>query len=96
MFNDGDDKSLSSFDILNWKIQDKEWEFYNHIGETKINSKVIIETNLIKNISIDVKGSITFPTIISNPFIKFDKLEVGGFDQKPVFIHNPSPNALEV
>ena len=90
IFNDGDERSLSSYDILNWKIIDKEWDFYNSIGETKINSWIIIETSLIKNITVDIKGSIHFPNIVSNHFIKFDKLEVGGFDQKPIIIHNPS------
>ena len=80
MLSDGDERTLSSVDILSWKIQEKVWDFYNNLGETKVNSKIIIETNLIKNLTVDVKGSINFPNIVSNSFIKFDKLEVGGFE----------------
>ena len=59
--SDGDEYSLSNLDILNWKIEEKEWEYLGQLGETDTNAVITIETNLIQNISIEAKGQIIFP-----------------------------------
>ena len=61
-----------------------------------MNAKILIETNLIKNLTVDVKGQIIFPSIVSSNIIKFDKIEVGGFEQRPIIIHNPSSHPIEL
>ena len=82
------DFTLSSLDILMWKIEEKEWEYLGNIGATDTNAVVTIQTNLIQNISMEAKGQIILPKIMDSDILHFKKTEVGSIQQGYVTIHN--------
>ncbi|KAJ3430771.1 transmembrane protein 131 [Anaeramoeba flamelloides] len=100
LFNNGLIKDSSSFEIIN-----SEFENYLKLltqlksesnTEFEFNSDLIFHTDIISNLLVKVKASLTKPTILLKKELDFGLVQSDVISSQELFVYNPSDLPIEV
>jgi len=79
-----------------YKDKQKQWERLASMGKTEIDSYVTMETNVIQNITVQVKAFLRKPEITSEEEIDFGIVQIGTSMSRGIKIINPTEETLQV
>ena len=87
--------NLSYKDLLLWREKEKIWEALESSGKTDINKTISVNFNLFKE-RIQVKATLTKPTLTTDSKIDFGSIQFGELAARNITVHNPSDEPLHI